>query len=64
VASMCAVLHQYRPVAANEGGVVDRRLTPILTQVWVLHWVLKEKMAETAKAPQAMKSLWVLTYCQ
>jgi len=29
---MCAVLHQYRPVAANEGGgVVDRRLTPILT---------------------------------
>ena len=31
VAAMCAVLHQYRPVAANEGGVVDRRLTPILT---------------------------------
>jgi len=27
---MCADLHQYRPVAANEGGVVDRRLTQIL----------------------------------
>ena len=61
---MCADLHQYRPVAANKGGAVERRLTPLLTQVWVLHWVLQEKMAETAKAPQAMKSLWVLTYCQ
>ena len=38
---------------ANEGGEVDRRLTPILTQVWVL----QEKMAKTAKAPQAMKAL-------
>ena len=42
---------------ANEGGEVDRRLTPILTQVWVLHWVIQEKMAKTAKAPQAMKAL-------
>ena len=61
---MCAVLHQYRPVAANEGGAVDRRLTPILTQVWVLNWVLPDNPPEYAKAPQAMKALWVLTYCQ
>ena len=25
VALMCAVLHQYRPVAANEGGVSSRK---------------------------------------
>jgi hypothetical protein len=32
VASMGAILHQYRPVDANEGGgVVDRRLTQFLT---------------------------------
>ena len=64
MALMCAVLHKHRPVATNEGGAVERRLTPILTQVWVLYWVLQEKMAETAKAPQALKALWVLTYCQ
>ena len=46
VAAMCAESHQYRPVAANEGGVVDRRLTPILTQVWVLHWVLPDNPPE------------------
>ena len=46
VAAMCAILHQYRPVATNEGGAVERRLTPILTQAWVLYWVLQANLSE------------------
>jgi hypothetical protein len=43
---MCADLHQYRPVATNEGGAVERRLTPTLTQAWVLYWVLRDNPSE------------------
>jgi len=41
---MCAVLHKYRPMAANEGGAVDRRLTPILSHKWVPLWVRRSSV--------------------
>ena len=43
---------------------MDQRLTPILTQVWVLHWVLEAHLSERAKVPQAQKIMWNLIYCE
>ena len=43
---MCVACASDRSPPAMTGGAVDRRLSPILTQVWVLYWVLKVNLSE------------------